>query len=745
MRKVILASFACVLALQAQTNFNAVNILPRNGAASPISYYNDTGATFIALKAPSSPSVSITFTLPGADGTMGQSLCTNGAATLDWCTSGGSPAAPVSSVQFNGGTAFGGSGNFTWNNSLGQLAVCVTLNAICNGLSGITTQAFNSAATGTATAFEANMGAFLVTGAGDLTTTTAVAHTFTSNATSGIGYSNNGGAGAFAGIYQNGEVAGQWLALADQASAPPPSAGNAIIYPTATGLFLSLNGGAYVPLGPTLPAAPTNSVQFNSGGTAFGGSSNLTWNGSLNQLAVCPVGCASNAGVTAQSFASSATGTDPAFNANMGAFEVFGNGTFQGQSMALTNGWTAGMGAYSLTAGGALTVSSCTGCGLTPPGGPSNSIQYNTGSGFGGTSNFTWNNSLNQATILGSAASGFTAPVFNSTNTGTDKAFEANMGAAIIFGNGNIQGQALALQNGWTAGAGMYGLTAAGVLTVASCTGCGAGTPGGANGNVQYNSMGGFGGSSAFTFNSTTGNVGATTFTGSSFTSTATGGGVGYSNNGGGTTFAAIYGNGEIAGQWLALADQGSLPSANSGNATLAATASNLFLALNGGPFNALATQTYVTSQGYVTSSFVTSQGYITSVTGGTGVNCTGSTTVTCSIGQAVGTTNNVTFNSLVSNGTVNCNIASSSTHCFQQQGGTFFIQADGTGEFQSVITTQGILMGTSSGVGSFQVIDTNANVVANHLRAVGLPTGSGGVVACIDASGNFYRGTTSC
>ena len=51
-------------------------------------------------------------------------------------------------------------------------------------------------------------------------------------------------------------------------------------------------------------------------------------------------------------------------------------------------------------------------------------------------------------------------------------AFKAQTGAWAITGAGGILGSYLSLANGWTAGGGAYGLTSAGALNVASCTGC---------------------------------------------------------------------------------------------------------------------------------------------------------------------------------------------------------------------------------------------------------------------------------
>lgn len=66
---------------------------------------NHSGAGSVTLKAPTSGTV--TYTLPGADGTSGQVLSTNGSGTLSWASAGGGGATGVS------GQVFTSSGTFT--------------------------------------------------------------------------------------------------------------------------------------------------------------------------------------------------------------------------------------------------------------------------------------------------------------------------------------------------------------------------------------------------------------------------------------------------------------------------------------------------------------------------------------------------------------------------------------------------------------------------------------------------------
>lgn len=49
-------------------------------------YYDADASNYLAFAAPSSVSTNVTWTLPGADGTSGQFLSTNGSGTLSWTT-----------------------------------------------------------------------------------------------------------------------------------------------------------------------------------------------------------------------------------------------------------------------------------------------------------------------------------------------------------------------------------------------------------------------------------------------------------------------------------------------------------------------------------------------------------------------------------------------------------------------------------------------------------------------------------
>ena len=61
----------------------------------PIRFQDSSGAPFVALKSPASVSSNVTFTLPGADGSNGQMLQTNGSGALSFTTVQGVPTGSV--------------------------------------------------------------------------------------------------------------------------------------------------------------------------------------------------------------------------------------------------------------------------------------------------------------------------------------------------------------------------------------------------------------------------------------------------------------------------------------------------------------------------------------------------------------------------------------------------------------------------------------------------------------------------
>ena len=243
---------------------------------------------------------------------------------------GGSPSGPSTSIQFNNSGSFLGVSQLLWNNSTGVLSACIATGGICTVNSGVNALAFSSTNTG------GNAG-------------------YTNNGTATSGSCYGGTGNCFAAIYGNGQIAGQWLAIANEAGAPTPQSGDAFIYADATHLWLSLNGGSYVDLTAGTVASPSTSVQFNNSG-AFGGNANFEWNNTSGNLSICTtLGgiCTTTSGVNAQAFSSSATSSQVAFTDATGNFEILANGEGAFQSL---NVGTASQ--FTVSSAGAVNTSS---------------------------------------------------------------------------------------------------------------------------------------------------------------------------------------------------------------------------------------------------------------------------------------------------------------------------------------------------------------------------------------------------
>jgi hypothetical protein len=90
----------------APISFNTVtgylDVLGTSVAGANIKLYEDTdnGTNYVSFKAPDTIAANVTWQLPGADGTLGQSLVTNGSGTLSWGASGISTAKVYFMGQF---------------------------------------------------------------------------------------------------------------------------------------------------------------------------------------------------------------------------------------------------------------------------------------------------------------------------------------------------------------------------------------------------------------------------------------------------------------------------------------------------------------------------------------------------------------------------------------------------------------------------------------------------------------------
>lgn len=423
---------------------------------------------------------------------------------------GGIPGGATGSLQYNSGGVFAGFGTFSPITQITQFPGVVDSNL------------FNCTQTGGAACIQQDMGTFIITGAGNIA---AQSLALTNGLTVGVGAYGLSGSGL-------------------------------LNVSSCTGC-----GG-----GGGTPSGPGNSVQFaNSSATAFSGSANFVFNMGASTL---QVGATAGLGVIGTGlFNCTATGTNNCIQQQSGTWSITGAGAFEGQSMALTNGWTAGAGSYGLTAGGALNVASCQGCavstycqaagtntitcaGIPPPG------AYAAG----------------QSVVILIAVTNTGATTVNINSLGAKAVHLAGMalvGGELVAGNlytiyydgtqFNI-GSATSNVTSFNTRIGAVTLVKADVTAVDQAL-----APG-----------------DSPTFSALTITNNATAL---NFTSASTGSAIGYSNNGSPGSFAGIYANGQGSFQWAVLANQGSPPTAVSGDAFIYATSANLFTAFNGGAF----------------------------------------------------------------------------------------------------------------------------------------------------------------
>lgn len=334
---------------------------------------------------------------------------TNTWATVDLSASGGgaTPGGATTNVQYNAAGAFGGSANMTWNNAT-RLFTVTALNATSAGIA-VGTGYMQADKGFLATPVVANLYNSFYAPSGGMA---ALSFTATKYVNTGF---NNGIPTATSGDSFN----------AGAIYCDTPSAG---VTPCTPKLY---DGTAWVSLatgGATSPGGATTNVQFNSGG-AFAGSANLTY---ASQLLTSVASSSLTAGIAVQTGYAQA---DAGFLGTVGTcvnwncFQAPGGGmgaksftaasyvqvgTYSsggvGTPPPLTSGDTFHPGAISwdTDSGGNLKVYNGISWNLVSsggtPGGPVTAVQYNGGSGFAGTANFTWNNTSRLLTITTAGA-----------------------------------------------------------------------------------------------------------------------------------------------------------------------------------------------------------------------------------------------------------------------------------------------------------------------------------------------------
>lgn len=216
----------------------------------------------------------------------------------------------------------------------------------------------------------------------------------------------------------------------------------------------------------------TNSPVFSQVSAATG---HFTATGATNALygpnfAITGAGNASFSTVVAQTtFNSGATSTTPGFTVNTGAAEILGNGNILGQEVnpnqfnlpgytnvaALETACTActapaasiGLSFYNTTTGSIQYNLNNAGWvdAATVPGATTQVIYNSGGHALGASSHMTF--ATDTLTLGGASNTGVVAPLFNSTNTGTNNTFQNASGDFYVQGNGNLGAQSVTANN----------------------------------------------------------------------------------------------------------------------------------------------------------------------------------------------------------------------------------------------------------------------------------------------------------
>jgi hypothetical protein len=431
------------------------------------------GTDYVAFQAPSSVATSVTWTLPGADGSANQVLATNGSGTLSWADAGTATTVSVSNddtsttayINFTTGTSGSqsvktDSDGITYNASTDTLTLAGDINVNGGDLitSALTASLFNTNATTVNIAGAASSGVSIgnasgaVTVAGDLavtggditTSSVGTATVFNSNATT-----VNIGGGASSGM-NIGNAAGAVTIAGDLAVA------GGDITTSSTGTATIFNG---------------NATTVNIGGGATSGMSIGNASG--------PVTIAGDLSVAGGDITTSSTGTATVFNGNATTVNIGGGAT---------SGVSIGNAASSVTIAGDLAV---TGADITTSA---------TGTATVFNTNATTLNMGGVATTvtIGSNSSGTTTVRHNLTasgdmNVASTKVYKVNgtevlsataLGSGVVsssltsvgtIASGTWNGTTIAVANGGT-GTTTGSITGSGALTF---------TAGGSNTNVN--------------------------------------------------------------------------------------------------------------------------------------------------------------------------------------------------------------------------------------------------------------------
>jgi hypothetical protein len=238
---------------------------------------------------------------------------------------------------------------------------------------------------------------------------------------------------------------------------------------TTTNQFYVCNAGVYV----IATASATLTPPVAIAGSTSGNLVTITQSGAGEALDVTGLAVFHGTGVISPVFNCAATGSTNCVQQASGTFGITGAGNAAFQTVVATTTF--------------------------------NSLATGTTSAFQqGSGTFTITGAGNASFQTVVATSTFNSAANTAGSPSTTAAFQTSNGNMQIFGDGTIRGQLVSSTNGFRAGVfpGSYGLDGSGVLTVASCTGCGGGggAVAGSNAQVQFNSSGAFGASANFTW-----------------------------------------------------------------------------------------------------------------------------------------------------------------------------------------------------------------------------------------------------
>lgn len=682
------------------------------------------------------------------------------------------PGGSNTNVQFNSSGSFGGSGNFTWNNSTQLLTV--------------TAASSTDAGIACGTGFmQADTGFY---------------------ATSGLATSYQSINTPTGGVYGNSLRAVVYTQIGQNSGAPTMTTGDSLqagclYWDTGSTAAKIYNGTSWATLstgGSTPPGGSNTEVQYNSSGS-FAGSSNFTWNNSSQLLTIT----ASSSSAAGLAVGTGYVQADAGFLATSGtatsyqAIQAPGGGVY-GKSLraiaytqigtnsgapTMTTGdslqdgclyWDTGSSyakiyngsswlPLNLTAGTGLSISGNTiSCTITgAPGGSNTQVQYNSSGSFAGSSNFTWNNSSQLLAVTGTSTSSAAVSVASGyvQSAGgfltSDTAYNSIQTSGGVYGelgmtsdeayyvkalssapNSPASGYGGIGYKGGTSGLVHWVWNGSSFTQIDFGSIGGSTPPGGSNTDVQFNNSGSFGGSSNFTWNNSS-QLLTITATSSSAAGLVVGTGYiqsdagFYATSGTATSYQAIqapggglYGKSLRAIYYTQLGSSSGAPTPTSGDtlvsgATYWDTGSSYAKIYNGSswlPLN-LTSGTGISISGNTVS---------TSLTAGTGISISGAT-ISTNLSAGTGIS--------ISGSTITCTVSGaapggSSTNVQYNSSGTFA----GSGNFIWNNSSQQLtIYGSSSGVAALAVgtgyIQADAGFLAtsgtaNSYQSINAPTG---------------------